>query len=299
MELQIKPFTIPEVIINNFEELEAEITKKSSDYSTLVYTDEQIGEAKKDRASLNKFVKALDDERKKIKKECLKPYEEVEPKFKKLEGIVNQAIKNSDSQVKGYEEKKKADKMDEIKELWNNGVDFQDKPEWLEFEQIFNPKWLNSSVSMKSVDEEMYSKLSQIEGDINTLANLPEFSFEATEVYKSSLDLGKAIQEGQKLAEMAKRKAEAEIAKHMNPPETDQKDQLEGQIGFKDAESFERCIPKTESVSEYVERKCDPEPVAAEEREWIGFKAHLTVADAQALANLFSVRGIEFERIVI
>lgn len=276
MELQIKPFSIPEVIEGNFEELKQEITRKASDYETLVYTDEQIPEAKKDRAALNKFVDALENERKRIKKECLKPYENIEPKFKELVGIVNRAITNIDGQVKGVEENKKKKKKKEIQEYFNSLV----FPDWVTFEMIFDEKWLNSSVTMKSVQTQIQETLAKIEQDLATLSNLTEFGFEAIEVYKQSLNLSKAIQEGQRLAEIqkrkreaeeeaARRKAEQEFAKHMNPPVEE---------------------PKSETPVE---------PIPQETPEWVSFQAYMTTSQALQLKNFFDCRGIEFKPIAI
>lgn len=281
MELKVKTPTFPDVIEFNFEELKQEITKKASDYVNLVYTEEQIQDAKKDRAALNKFVKALSDERIKIKNECLKPYEDFETKIKELAGIVNQAIANIDGQVEGYEEKKREEKRDAIKKFWNETEIALPIP--LTLEQIFDEKWLNASVSMKSIQTEINELLAKIEADLATLSNLPEFAFEAVEEYKTTLDLSKAIQEGQRLAEIQKRKQEAErlkaeqeLAKHTNPPVAE----------------FASPV-----VDEALEQKAFEKPQA--KREWIGFKANLTTADAQALANLFAVRGIEYEQIAI
>ncbi len=279
MELQIKPFSIPEVIEGNFEELKQEIARKSSDYETLVYTDEQIPEAKQDRANLNKLVKVLDDERKRIKKECLKPYENVEPKFKELEGIVNRAITNIDGQVKGHEEKKKSEKKEAIQDHFSK-IAF---PYWVKFEMIFNERWLNSSVSMKSVQTEIEEICAKIEADLATLENLPEFAFEAKETYKTTLDLQKSIQEGARLAEIqkrkreqeeeaARRKSEEEFAKYMNPPVEE---------------------PKTETP-ELLQKDFQ-----VPKRTWIGFKANLTIEEAHQLKNFFECRGIEFEPIAI
>ena len=67
MELKVKEFTFPEIIEFNFDDLKNEITEKVSYYANLVYTDDQIKEAKADRAKLNKFVSALEDKRKEVK----------------------------------------------------------------------------------------------------------------------------------------------------------------------------------------------------------------------------------------
>ena len=51
MELRVSPVTFPEVIDFNFEELRTEITVRVERYTNLVYTEEQIKEAKSDLAS--------------------------------------------------------------------------------------------------------------------------------------------------------------------------------------------------------------------------------------------------------
>ena len=76
----------------NFEELKEEITKKSSDYLNLVYSDDQIKDAKQDRANLRKLVTALENKRKEIKKEIMVPYDDFASKEKELVEIINGAI---------------------------------------------------------------------------------------------------------------------------------------------------------------------------------------------------------------
>ena len=58
MELKIYEHNPQEEIKWNNEELKAEIAEKVKDYKNLVYTDNQIKDAKADRARLNKLVKA-------------------------------------------------------------------------------------------------------------------------------------------------------------------------------------------------------------------------------------------------
>lgn len=268
MELKVKTPTFPEVIEFNFAELKQEITERASAYVNLVYTEEQIQDAKKDRATLNKFVKALSDERIKIKKECLKPYEDFEAKIKELDGIVSNAIKNIDEQVKGYEEKQKQDKLAKIQEYYNS----IEKAElhWLGLPAIYNEKWLNASVSMKSIQEEINARLEQIANDLATLSNLPEFGFEATEVYKSTLDINRALNEGRRLSEIQKRKAEHEAEQARLAAEAEAKKQAEA---------------------------VEPVTTEAPQKQWLSFSALLSVADAQALANLFAARKIEYKQI--
>lgn len=282
MELIIKQPTFPEIIEFNFNELKEEITKKTADYKSLVYADDQIVDAKKDVAALRKFTKALSDKRIEIKKECLKPYEDFEAKIKELDGIVNEAIQNIDSQVKAFEENKNAEKLEAIKEYFNS-FPLIGGFESLKFEQIFDPKWLNASVSMKSIEEAISKKLEQIVSDLATLAEMPQFSFEATEVYKDTLDINKAITEGRRLSEVQKRKAEAERLR----AEQEAARKAEAVVGTVTAEINVdgQAVPVAEI------------PVKAPEKQWVSFSALLSTEEALALKEFFNSRNIEFKAI--
>lgn len=264
MELKVQEFTFPEVINFNFEELKAALQEKVSKYENQVYTECQMIEAKKDLADLRKFTKAMSDERIRIKKEYMKPCDEFEAKIKELDAIVQKPIEQINNQVKLYEEETKEKKKVEIITFFQGFSSF----EWLRFEQIFNEKWLNATVKMTAIEKEITDKLSQIRNDLLTLSNLPEFSFEATEVYKDTLDMNKAITEGQRLAEMQKRKAEAEAT-----------------------------VSKVENVPQTPSNNAPVETVEDVNKQWISFKALLSTDDAQALKNFFTQRNIEFQPI--
>lgn len=258
MELIIKPITFPEVIEFNFEELKAEITARTEKYANLVYSEEQIKDAKTDLANLRKFTKALSDERIKVKKECLKPYESFESKIKEISGIVDNCIGNIDIQIKNFETAEKEAKRAAIEEHFA----MIGHPEWLSLEQIFDDKWLNKSVKLSAVYDEIDLKLTGISIDLVTLSNLPEFGFEAEEVYKSTLDMNKAISEGKRLAEIQKRKAEATAA------------------------------PKPEAQPEPISKAESTETIYTVE-----LRAYMSKQQMTELKQFFDSRNIKFERI--
>lgn len=261
MELKVKTPTFPEIIEFNFDELKQEITAKASEYMNLVYTEDQMQDAKKDRATLNKFVKALSDERIKIKKECLKPYEDFEVKIKELDEIVGRAIQNIDGQVKNYEELQRNAKRVAIGCFFEGCNPF----EWLTLDKIFSEKWLNASVKMAAIENEITLAVECIGKNLDTLRNLPEFAFEAEEIYKDTLDLNKAISEGKRLTDIQKRKAEAEAVKST-------------------------VIPTVSDVEKV-------DTVEQSEKQWLSFRALLSVEDATILKALFTDRNIKFEAI--
>lgn len=204
MELKIYECKTQEEIKWNNEELKAEIAEKVKDYKNLVYTDNQIKDAKADRARLNKLVKALEDKRKEVKKECLQPYEKFESQIKEVIEIVNEPIALIDGQVKEYEELKKREKKEEIEKLFEEKNIF----DWLALKAVFDEKWLNASKNISRVEVELDEIIAKIDSDIRTLQSLKEFAFEAIEEYKHSLDVSRAIAEGQRLAEIQRRKEE-------------------------------------------------------------------------------------------
>ena len=149
MELRINTWKSPEVIDFNFEELKEEITNKSALYKNMVYTDETIKDAKSDRALLNKFKTALEDKRKEVKKQCLEPYNQFEKQIKELVAIIDEPVKLIGEQITEFEDREKAEKHEQITKLFDK-AGFQS---FVTLEQIYDPKWLNKSVSLKSIEE--------------------------------------------------------------------------------------------------------------------------------------------------
>ena len=84
MELKVSEVQEIAPITFNFEELKKELTEKSQKYATAVYTEDTITEAKQHRASLNKLVKAVNDEKIRKKNEVMKPYLPFETQCKEL-----------------------------------------------------------------------------------------------------------------------------------------------------------------------------------------------------------------------
>lgn len=282
MELKIQEVQFPQVIQFNFAELKEEITAKAELYKNMVYTEDTIKEAKADKATLNKFIKVLEDKRKDVKKQCLQPYEDFEKQIKELVAIVNEPVQLIDSQVKAYDEKRKAEKIDQIKAIWEEA----DHPEWLSCNMIFDNRWLNVTFSLKQVHDAITERLAQINTELTTLNSLTEFAFEAVEVYKNTLDVNRAIAEGQRLADIQKRKKEEAMRKAAA-------EAAEKEAAIRQAEIEPEVITPAEPVA-MIEP--DPEPADAS-ATWIRFEACMTTEQAYKLKHFFEEEGIQFRPI--
>jgi hypothetical protein len=69
MQLEVKEYTKPQAILFNYAELKQEIQQVADQYAEIAYTENQLKEAKADKARLTKFKKALNDERIRLERE--------------------------------------------------------------------------------------------------------------------------------------------------------------------------------------------------------------------------------------
>lgn len=296
MELKVKEVSIPKNITFNYEELKQELTDKVSMYESLVYTDENIKEAKADRANLNKLKKALNDERIRREKEYMQPFNDFKSKINEIISIIDKPVQLIDKQIKTYDEKLKADKENEIMEYWKSEVDADHIPDGMTIDAIFDTKWLNASVSMKVVKEAINTAVDKFKTDMETLSNLPEFGFEAQQVYINTLDINKALAEGQRMAKIAKAKAEKE---RLEKEKAEEEKRVKAEAEAKKQEEFIPPVIDEEFDSKAFSTNNNTEDSVEEAatKEWVSFKCLLSIEDAQALGEFLKNRNIKFEQI--
>ena len=270
----------PGSISFNFEELKTELTEKAAIYETMVFTDQELQLAKQTRADLNRVMKALNDERIKREKEFMKPFNDFKAQIKELIAIIEKASANIDKQVKEFEEQKKKEKLEAIENHYDNDVTH---PAWLQCSDIFNTKWLNASVSMETVKKELAEKVSKIETEIGIITDLPEYSFEALDYYKRTLDLGGAIAETKRLADLAKRKAAEEEAKKILA------EKVRGQETASEPE-IEAYKERLENDKAALEKGKDE----GVKRWWVNIRACVTLAQANEIKAYFAENDIEY-----
>lgn len=298
-ELRISPIKTGEINIENYDEAKAYIMDKVETYKNAYYSEDQKGLAKDDRARLNKLKKAISDMRITKKKEYLEPFNDFEEKMKELAGLTDEALEQIDSQVKAFDEKRKAEKQKAIEELFSQ-IGFQN---FVTLEKIQDPKWLNASTSMKSIEDQMKSKMYEIGNGVLTLSQLPEFGFEATEVFKETLDINKAISEAKRMSEIAKAKAEAE-ARRKAAEEARKAAEEARRKAEEERKAQERAAEEQRAaMAQAMTPPEDAQPAPVEESQpepqkmVVKFEVELTTDDAAALREFFQSRNITFRAI--
>ena len=218
--------SFPKLIEFNYEELKTTLHNSLEKYRGIAYTDDQIQAAKADRATLNKLKAAIDAERKNMKAICLQPFNDFESKTKELIALVDEPVKEIDDQVKKFELAKKEEKKATIRAFFDENA--AEISGLVPFDSVFDEKWLNSSTSMKAVQDVILKTVARIQKDLATIDSFGgELALNCKDVYLRTLNLSDALAEKTRLeelkarieAEEARKKQEAEQVKPELEPE--------------------------------------------------------------------------------
>lgn len=133
-----------ELKINNFAELKAKVQNFSDQYKDLVATDESLAGAKSAKAELNKLVKAIDTERKRIKKEYNEPYNDFKLNIDDLQTILKQTIGPISEQIANIETQQRNERANKVRELINEmAPEYGINPDTIGIEH----EWTNKTMS--------------------------------------------------------------------------------------------------------------------------------------------------------
>ena len=203
MEIQIFNPTqaqpLPEISCN-YAELKQQLEAGLANYKGLAYSDDQIGEAKKDRAKLNKLADAIDGKRKEMKALYLRPYEAFEAQAKELVGMVKATVREIDDQVKAYEAARKEEKLRAIQEQYRAMIG--DLAELAPYERLHNPRWLNATAGMGAICQELGNKIDRITAGLTAIDGLqlpPELAGPVKAIFLRDFDLAAALAEKDRL----------------------------------------------------------------------------------------------------
>ena len=199
----------------NFEEIKSRLQEDLKIYQNTAYTDDTIKTAKGDVAELRKLAAAIEDRRKEIKEECLKPYAIIEAQAKELVSLIDQPINAINEQVKDYERRRKEAARKEILSYWNEKVvalpeDIREKAHTT----IYDERWENATATKKSWKEGIDNGIRKILDEIETIKSFKsEFEEDVLVVYKVDLSLQKAIAKMNELKAQQERVLEIERKK--------------------------------------------------------------------------------------
>ena len=221
MDFKIKTdlSVLPKVIEFNHKELKEFLVEKTAAYNSLVVTEDNIKSAKEDKAKLNKFKTAIENERKRIKKQCLQPYEEFERKCKEIVALIDKPIMSIDTQIKAFDDEEKERKYKALQQYFDDNA--KELLEIITLDQIINPKWANKGEKLLDLTQQIYDKLDKIRQDLKVIGGLKSpYESQMKDIYLKTFDVSKALAEQSRLEEQdrklaeIKKKQEAESIQH-------------------------------------------------------------------------------------
>jgi hypothetical protein len=194
---------LPEAIIFNFDEIKKELSLALKKYQNLVVTEDAITEAKATRADLNRLKKAINDGRIQVGKQWNKPYDEFKKKCDELIGMIDDPTAEIDKQIKEFEEFQKAEKKADLMLVYSEYIG--DIAPLISFEKLFDPKWLNKSVSLQNASQELMDKIFEAQKDIKIIVEMKtECESVMIDKYAQTLSMSEALAEKTRFEESQK-----------------------------------------------------------------------------------------------
>lgn len=280
LKLVISPLKKMEAIKFNYEELKGGLQESLKKYQNLVYTSQNIKEAKDDRATLNALKKSLNDEKIKIKKEFEVPYKDFEDKIKELIELVDKPASEIDKQVKIFEEAEKAKKRESIENIYAENIGSY--ADLIPLQQIYDSRWENKTYKETDIKKEIQDIVKKADSDIKVIAELKsEFEFQIKDTYFRTLDLGQALVEKQRLEK------QKELLTTIKQQQVEVKVDLINNIDSVDSVRYAVGIDNSTEESTSVEEKMIS----------VAFRVECTESQLKALGEFMKANGIKYGRV--
>lgn len=191
-DLQIEVIQTPGKIETNFADIEEALSLQMQAYEALDVTEGNIAERKADVATLRKIKKAIDDRRKDVKKAYNVPLSEFETKVKTLTGIIDKQIDRINSGLSKFEEKRKADKLIHVAQVYAQNIG--EYAEFLPLNKVQTPQWLNKTYSDSDIISDIQYAVMKVKEDVSTIKLLrSEIEEELIDVYKRTGSVNAAV----------------------------------------------------------------------------------------------------------
>lgn len=207
LELVVSEKTIGS-LVTNAKAIKTLVEGQIQKYDISNYSSDDIAKCKQDKALLNKAAKALNDKRIALEKEWNTPFDEFKTTVKETVDLIKSAATKIDSIIKQDDERVKEEKMAEIRKI----AEKVGLPEVnVKLEKVMNPKWLNKSTSLKSIEKELAEKVETINESVATLLTYTDVASAALARYHEDLDLNAAIKFANELQKQKIEQRAAEI----------------------------------------------------------------------------------------
>ena len=264
-------------LTTNAKEIRDTVKERLPMFDISNYSEDDIGKAKLDKASLNKASKALNNKRIEIEKEFMKPFAEFKDVINETVKLISECSSKIDNVVKQSDLKYKENKKKIIRTYFD-----ERNTNLVDFDKVFKEAWLNKTIKEKNVFVDLEQILASIKKDIEVIESMAEDFNVLKTFYLDSLNINSTIQYANRLREQREvarqTKEEINTAEHLSPSET--------------SNTFANPVaPLVKSEQ--------PDTSVKQDLLTRAFKITTTRENIIALGNFMNERGIKFEKIEV
>lgn len=194
MDLLVAQVNKKGMIESNLKDVEKQLNEKLAVYQGIIVTEDTITQSKKDVAEIRKIRTSIDDARKDLKKEWMKPFDQFEAECKKLIELCDKPIDEINSQVKAFDEKRIAEKQAHLHKLYEENIG--DLKGLIPYEAVAKKQWNNATYSDKDILYDISEVKTRVRSALDAVHALnSEIEDELIKVLQdNNFDLTKAIQ---------------------------------------------------------------------------------------------------------
>lgn len=212
----------PSEIEANFDALEARVRAMVEEYEGAVYdmsADENVRAAKRDRTYLNGIVKQIDERRKAVKREYLRPLDAFEARCKEISGIAKGASDAIKAQLDDAEELRRGRAYAALESHYGEVAELLAPV--VPYARVHEDRWLNKTVGEVKAKQLLEEKVALLAEDWETLkgqrGSMAHYEEAERELFRT-LDLSAALKAARRADEEDARLAEMKASMAPEPP---------------------------------------------------------------------------------
>lgn len=269
--------------IEDYDKLKAKVLEDVSAFKGIIISEDNLEEAPKWRAELNKKAKRISDFRIAFEKDFKKRIEKPTSQLKELAAFYTDASNNIDTQVKGFDEKRKQEKNEAIGKIYAENI--ADMEQFLPLDSIWNEKWMNKGFSLSDIEKEIKSRVDTTRENIDTIQMLgTKYESQMISAYLVRFDMSDALKKKKELeqidAEMERRRKAAE--------EEELRKQAEAQV---------QAVVENATVVPIEEEEEPKEPIVKEQEYRLAFEVFGNKEELTSLCNFIRENGYRYNRL--
>jgi len=262
----------------NLDELEKFVLERLEEYTPDKFSgDADVAKAK--RAELNNAKKQIGQERIKLVKELMKPFDEFVEKCKSLEKLIDGASSQLDEIVKAKEKAEAELKKAEIEKIW-----LEQEFDLISLDRFFDNRWLNKGEKLGNIEIAIKATIKKITDDLKIIEELKDGCDDVKAFYLESLDLSQAMQKHKNFAEQKQRAEQEKL-------EREAREQAMAQARAEQEKIQKESITKTAQENEAVQEKKDIEKIS------FTLKVTGTIEQLQALRKWIDENQLTYEKL--